>query len=308
MKIQAKTGNETLMQREKTAFVCSRKTPDGLEYLVGKWLLGLSDGRDCIMCGNQSPMERAVFTMLLQRKIPTILVLAEAMPSRWGDDVREALAAGRLLVITHCDASVHSVTARSAFDRNVLMLSLAQKIVVGCCTKGGKLERALAGFDNVEYLANGQPWLDHMELINGQPKEEKRERRRLEREEQDMRNRAYDLILRANPEYRQTERVFWIVIGVGFVLAIISLVAAYAFGDQPDMSTWQGVVSVVSLVVAYVLIIGGFVYDLAKRRPIRKKVEAQMRGMNDKKLLEVFEQDRKDQLKKKAEKDEKRKK
>lgn len=139
-------------------------------------------------------------------------------------------------------------------------------------------------------------------------KEEKRERRRLEREEQDMRNRAYDLILRANPEYRQTERVFWIVIGVGFVLAIISLVAAYAFGDQPDMSTWQDVVSVVSLVVAYVLIIGGFVYDLAKRRPIRKKVEAQMRGMNDKKLLEVFEQDRKDQLKKKAEKDEKRKK
>ena len=139
-------------------------------------------------------------------------------------------------------------------------------------------------------------------------KEEKRERRRLEREEQDMRNRAYDLILRANPEYCQTERVFWIVIGVGFVLAIISLVAAYAFGDQPDMSTWQGVVSVVSLVVAYVLIIGGFVYDLAKRRPIRKKVEAQMRGMNDKKLLEVFEQDRKDQLKKKAEKDEKRKK
>ena len=171
MKILSKLGNETLMQREKTAFLCSRKTPDGLEYLVGKWLLGLSDGRDCIMCGNQSPMERAVFTMLLQRNIPTILCLAEAMPARWGDDVRDALAAGRLLVITHCDASVHSVTARSAFDRNVLMMSLAQKIVVGCCTKGGKLERALAGFDNVEYLANGQPWLGRMEEVKQeQPK------------------------------------------------------------------------------------------------------------------------------------------
>ena len=43
------------------------------------------------------------------------------------------------------------------------MMSLAQKIVVGCCTKGGKLERALAGFDNVEYLDNGQPWLDMAE-------------------------------------------------------------------------------------------------------------------------------------------------
>ena len=149
MKILSKLGNETLMQREKTAFLCSRKTPDGLEYLVGKWMLGLSQERDCVMCGNQSPMERAVFTTLLLRRIPTILCLAEAMPSRWGDDVRTALGDGRLLIVTHCDASVHGVTARSAFDRNVLMMSLAQKIVEGSCTKGGKLERALAGFDNV---------------------------------------------------------------------------------------------------------------------------------------------------------------
>lgn len=159
MKILSKLGNEALMQREKTAFVCSRKTPDKLEYLVGKWMLGLSAERDCVMCGNQSPMERAVFTVLLQRKIPAVLVLAEAMHDRWGGDVRDALAEGRLLIVTHCDAGVHSVTARSAFDRNVLMLSIAQKIVVGYCTKGGKLERALAGFDNVEYLENGQPWL-----------------------------------------------------------------------------------------------------------------------------------------------------
>ena len=134
-------------------------------------------------------------------------------------------------------------------------------------------------------------------------KEEKRERRRLEREEQDMRNRAYDLILRANPEYRQTERVFWIVIGVGFVLAIISLVAAYAFGDQPDTTTWQGVVSVGSLVLAYIFIIGGFIYDLVKRRPIRKRVDAQLRNLSDKKLLEIFERDREAQLKRKAEKE-----
>ena len=147
------------MQRTKTAFICSRKTPDGLEYLVGKWLLGLKPEADCVMCGNQSPMERAVFTTLLQRKIPVILALAEAMPSRFDADIENALLEERLLVITHCEPSVHNVTARSAFDRNILMLSLAQKIVVGYCSKGGNLERALAGFDNVEYLENGQPWL-----------------------------------------------------------------------------------------------------------------------------------------------------
>lgn len=159
MKILSRRGNEALMQRTKTAFICSRKTPDGLEYLVGKWLLGLKPEADCVMCGNQSPMERAVFTTLLQRKIPVILALAEAMPSRFGADIENALLEERLLVITHCEPSVHNVTARSAFDRNILMLSLAQKIVVGYCSKGGNLERALAGFDNVEYLENGQPWL-----------------------------------------------------------------------------------------------------------------------------------------------------
>lgn len=172
MKILSKLGNETLLQREKTAFLCSRKTPDMLEYLVGKWILSLSAERDCIMCGNQSPMERAVFTTLLQRKIPVILFLAEAMHNHWSGDIVDALGEGRLLIVTHCDTGVHNVTARSAFDRNVLMMSMAQKIVVGYCTKGGKLERALAGFDNVEYLENGQPWLNMQEKAGAEPARE----------------------------------------------------------------------------------------------------------------------------------------
>ena len=93
------------------------------------------------------------------------------------------------------------------------------------------------------------------------------------------------------------------MVGVGFVLAVISLVAAYAFGDQPDTTTWQGVVSVGSLVLAYIFIIGGFIYDLVKRRPIRKRVDAQLRNLSDKKLLEIFEKDREAQLKRKAQKE-----
>ena len=141
--------------------------------------------------------------------------------------------------------------------------------------------------------------------VGGRPetKEEKRERKRLEREEQDMRTRAYDVTLRSDPEYKKTEKIFWIVVGVGFVLAVISLVAAYAFGDQPDTTTWQGVVSVGSLVLAYIFIIGGFIYDLVKRRPIRKRVDAQLRNLSDKKFLEIFEKDREAQLKRKAEKE-----
>lgn len=131
-------------------------------------------------------------------------------------------------------------------------------------------------------------------------KEEKRERRRREREEQDFRNRAYDILLRSDPGYKRSERVFWVILGVGMGLAVISLVCVYAFGQNPDMGSWQGVVSVGSLVAAYAFMIGSFVYDWAKRRPYRKQTEARVRGLTDKKLLSLLEQARAEELAKKA--------
>lgn len=134
-------------------------------------------------------------------------------------------------------------------------------------------------------------------------KEEKRERRRKEREEEDLRNRAFDLIARSQPGYKQAERNFWIFMGVGLGLAVISIVAS-AVGDQQsmDLTTWQGVLSVVTLVAAYVCIIGGFIYDLRKRRPFRREAEARVRSLSDKKIAELFEKARKEQEKADAEK------
>ena len=123
-------------------------------------------------------------------------------------------------------------------------------------------------------------------------KEEKRERKRREREEQDFRNRAYDILLRSNDDYKRTERVFWIILGAGLALAVISLVCVYLFGQSPDMSSWQGILSVGSLVAAYGFMIASFIYDWAKRRPYRKQTESRVRGLSDKKLLDLLEQER----------------
>ncbi len=140
------------MERRKTAFLCSRITPDAVNEAVGRWLEGLSPDADCVMCGNHSPMERVVFDRLLKNKIPAILVLAEALHEWWDEQISTALREGRLLIITHCDDDVHTVSSHSAFDRNILMLSIADSIVVGFCNKGGNLERVLVGYDNVTYL------------------------------------------------------------------------------------------------------------------------------------------------------------
>lgn len=147
-----KCGHEALLGRRKTAFLCSRGTPAGVEKAVDEWLNTLRADCDCIMCGDQSGMERRVFTALLRRGIPTILMLAEALPETWKEETQAAMQAGRLLAVTHCDASVHWASARSARDRNLLMIAWADEVVVGFCTQGGNLWQQLSNARNVRVL------------------------------------------------------------------------------------------------------------------------------------------------------------
>ena len=124
-------------------------------------------------------------------------------------------------------------------------------------------------------------------------KEQKKAEKQRRREEEDIRTRAYDIALRSNPDYKRTERVWWVLLGIGFAMTILSLVMAYAFpAEASSTDSMQGILAIASLVLAYVFIIGGFVYDLVKRRPFRKAAERKVQGMTDKKLAELFEADR----------------
>lgn len=126
----------------------------------------------------------------------------------------------------------------------------------------------------------------------GETKEQKKERRRREREESDLRNRVYDAVLRGIDGYRETERTFWVLVGVGFGLAVISLVINWATGGTTDITTPAGAAGAGTLVLAYVFIIAGIVYDFAKRRPFRKQAQARVSGLSDKKLLDMYERER----------------
>lgn len=154
MEIKRKVGNEAVLSLRKTAYLCSRNAPRALGRIVEMWVDELKPDEDCVLCSNHSPSEKAVFSLLLEHKIPAVLVLAEAMKDTWGDNIRKALDENRLLIITHCDDNVHRITASSAFDRNRLMLSMADDIIVGYCEKGGNLDRALKGYGNVAYILN----------------------------------------------------------------------------------------------------------------------------------------------------------
>ena len=58
------------------------------------------------------------------------------------------------------------------------------------------------------------------------------------------------------------------------------------------------------VVVAYALVIGAFVYDFVKIRPLRNYYRAQAEGMTDRKLVEIIERDAAKRDKKDAKKDE----
>lgn len=147
-----KLGNETLLQKRKTAFLCSRITPEETQTAVLEWVNSLNQNSDCILCGNHSAMEHLVFGLLLRKKIPTILVLAETFKDNWNNEIISALKENRLLIITLCDETVHFVSKQSAADRNLLILSLAENIVIGYSTPNGNIERQTENLHNVSIL------------------------------------------------------------------------------------------------------------------------------------------------------------
>ena len=147
-----KIGNTQLLRLNKTAFLCSRKIPESQEKVVFEWVKQLNPMTDCILCGNFSEMEQKVFTLLLKYKIPTILVMPNAVAKRWDKDVEEALNENRLLIFSIWGNQVNDEVLCSSNDRNEVILLLADKTIIGYCREGGKIEKQIEGKDNIKIL------------------------------------------------------------------------------------------------------------------------------------------------------------
>lgn len=66
-------GNQQLLTRHKTLFLCSKHAPYGCYGTVFEWVESLTDN-DCVMCFNTSELEEEVLQALLVARIPTILL------------------------------------------------------------------------------------------------------------------------------------------------------------------------------------------------------------------------------------------
>lgn len=142
----------------------------------------------------------------------------------------------------------------------------------------------------------------------GMTKDEKKEVRRAEREEEDIFNSLTNAMLKADELYTSRRRMWWVFLGLGLVFVVAAFVSGYIGApdgsNMYDLSTTGGVLSVVSLVLAYVFIITSLVYEWMKIRPIRNEKQDKVTSLSPKKrramLANLYEADERKRAEKKS--------
>ena len=150
MQIIETKGNQDLMSREKTLFLCSKMTPIGLYGYVFKWTDSLTE-RDCIVCFNSTDMESEVLKALLVAKVPTILFVMNRFTDVNNIQIERALKENRMLIIVlkRDETRGKGLTPRL---RNEYVLSLCRHVVCGYVNKNGSVFPLLAGRKDVVNL------------------------------------------------------------------------------------------------------------------------------------------------------------
>lgn len=152
MRIINKIGNEQLLEREKTLFLCSKKTPYNIYPIIFDWVENLCD-TDCVMCFKTTEMEFEVMTSLLVHKVPTILVVMKRFTDVYNLQIEMALKEGRMLILV-LERDEPRGAGQTPRLRNEFVVNMADKIVCGYVNPNGSVFSLLAGRKNVEYLLN----------------------------------------------------------------------------------------------------------------------------------------------------------
>ena len=86
-----------------------------------------------------------------------------------------------------------------------------------------------------------------------------------------------NILLKQDEDYTKRRRIWWIVLAIGMVL-VVAIWASLYFAPAGMVSS---PVQMVGIVLSYVIILGDFIYDFARIRPLRNMYRAQAEGMSE---------------------------
>ena len=168
-------GNAALMERPKVAFLSSRKVAPAAVMRCYDWATGMrggggtpggSTGRlappdgghagrvtlPCVVGGFQSALERDVLKLLLpEGGPPIVMVLARGMWRSVPMEYREAINAGRMLVVSPFSQGVVRVSKETAEKRNGWILDHCYEAVFASLDPNGSLAHLVAARSNLRY-------------------------------------------------------------------------------------------------------------------------------------------------------------
>ena len=152
-------GNAVLMERPKVAFLSSRKVAPAAVMRCYDWATrmrgGGSAGRlapPCVVGGFQSALERDVLKLLLpEGGPPIVMVLARGMWRSVPVEYREAINAGRMLVVSPFSQGVVRVSKETAEKRNSWILDRCDEAVFASLDPNGSLARLVAARPHLRY-------------------------------------------------------------------------------------------------------------------------------------------------------------
>ena len=150
MRIINKIGNEELLNREKSIFLCSKHAPYSIYDKVFGWVDSLT-ADDCVICFNSSELEDEVMRALLVNKVPTILVVMNRFTDKYNVQIEKALTEERMLILVLQRDEPHGA-GQTPRLRNQYMMQVAEHIVCGYINKNGSIFPILAGLKKVHYL------------------------------------------------------------------------------------------------------------------------------------------------------------
>lgn len=120
-------GNLALLDRPTVAFFASRDIPPALHERALRWAEQCCTTDRVVISGFHSPLEKAVFRLLLDARHPVIWALGRSLYHRYPPDVESALGEERMLVFAV--RNTRRTGCRTAQTRNFTVAALSDESV-----------------------------------------------------------------------------------------------------------------------------------------------------------------------------------
>jgi predicted Rossmann fold nucleotide-binding protein DprA/Smf involved in DNA uptake len=161
-------GNLDILDQPMLALFCSSQCPGSIILQTYDFVSALRNSGAPVISGFHSPVEKECLRLLLRGSQPIVICPARSIermriPTEW----RDALAAGRLLILSPFEPHHRRVTAETAQYRNLFVAALADRILIPHAAPGSKTEafarkvagrgKKTVGLEDVQ-REGGAPW------------------------------------------------------------------------------------------------------------------------------------------------------